>query len=233
MRLLSLASVLAAAVAIGVLSPAASAQSRSDRTLEIAPQLPPQPDTKAQPSDDTSRYRSSKEEGAPGRDLYSEPIIPESRGKPPYLGIAARYAVRSYLGQEQHGLEVVSVDPGSPAARAGLEGPRPLTAVGAAGKTASTMLAPLNVIVEPLLRKTGSLGEGGDFIVAVDDHRVHSDLDLANELGQLKPGDTIYLTVIRWDPHGKEKSVKIPVKLDAPRDGLATAPSPNDTSLTK
>lgn len=118
-----------------------------------------------------------------------------------------------HLGHDQHGLEVVSVDPGSPAEKAGLKGSTGATAAGSVGKGASEILGPLGSLTMPLLRKTGALGEGGDVIVAVDDERVRSRDDLANRLAQLKPGDTLYLTVIRPLGGADHKTVKIAVTL--------------------
>src|SRR5258708_33817710 len=107
------------------------------------------------------------------------------------------------MGMEEHGLEVVSVDPNSPAATAGLQGATGMTAAGAAGTTAGTMLGPLSLLVTPLLAKGGALGTSGDLVVAVDDRRVRSQSDLDYPMGRLKPGATMYLTVSRpvGNPH--------------------------------
>ena len=48
-----------------------------------------------------------------------------------------------------------------------------------------------------LLKKAGSLGQGGDVIIAIDDRRVISSFDLQAELETLKTGDVIYLTITR------------------------------------
>ena len=69
--------------------------------------------------------------------------------------------------------------------------------IGASGATAGELLGPLDAALKPLLAKSGQLGEDGDLIVAIDDHRVTSDSDLPDHLGRLHPGDIIYLSVLR------------------------------------
>jgi S1-C subfamily serine protease len=130
---------------------------------------------------------------------------------------------------EEHGLEVVSLDPNSPAAQAGLKSSTGMTAAGAAGSTASSMLGPLNLLVMPLLAKGGALGQGGDLIVAVDDRRVRSQGDLDDAMAHLKPGDTMYLTVIR--PVGNaHKTMKIAVKVGAVGEPIANAAPPSTSA---
>jgi S1-C subfamily serine protease len=68
----------------------------------------------------------------------------------------------------------------------------------------------------PLLKKTGQLGQPGDLIVAIDDRRVVGEADLETALGDSKPGDTIYLTVVRLASNGTRRTMKLPVKLGEP-----------------
>jgi S1-C subfamily serine protease len=86
-------------------------------------------------------------------------------------------------------------------------------------------MAPLNLIVMPLLKKTGSLGNSGDLIVAIDDKRVDKADALKRALNTDKPGDIIYLTIVRVGADGHNGTVKVPVKLAAakPSAGDATA----------
>ncbi|MDO8433529.1 MAG: PDZ domain-containing protein [Candidatus Binatus sp.] len=200
-----------------------------DRTLEIAPQpgaVEPRPSVNEIPSDRGFRpgdenssiepsFRQSPDRGGEMRDR-----------RRPYLGLSVRYATQCYMGMEEHGLEVVSVDPNSPAERAGLKSATGMTAAGAAGTTAGTMLGPLSLLVTPLLAKGGALGQGGDLIVAVDDRRVRSQGDLDDAMARLKPGDTMYLTVIR--PVGNaHKTMKIAVKVGAVGEPIANAAPPS------
>jgi PDZ domain len=203
-----------------------------DRTLEIAPQpgaVEPRPSVNEIPSD--RNFHPDEESNS------VEPSFrpnPDSSGEArdhrrPYLGMSVRYSTQCYMGMEEHGLEVVSLDPNSPAAQAGLKSSTGMTAAGAAGTTASSMLGPLNLLVMPLLAKGGSLGQGGDLIVAVDDRRVRSQGDLDDAMAHLKPGDTMYLTVIR--PVGNaHKTMKIAVKVGAVGEPIAKAAPPSTSA---
>jgi S1-C subfamily serine protease len=128
-----------------------------------------------------------------------------------------------------NGLEVVSVDHNSPAATAGLHGRGKMTSVGESGATVGALMPPLNLLVMPLLKKTGSLGEGGDLIVAIDDRRVANDLDLQSELESLKPGDTIYLTIVRSTKDGSQQKLKLPIKLGDASKAVANADDVGDS----
>lgn len=195
--------------------------------LEIAPQLntlPPSTSVPAvehsgKPADETSSYEQ-----------YQQPA--EASAKPaeksPYLGIVVEDTLKTYGGQEEHGLEIVTVDSNSPAEQAGLKGRGDITPLGAAGVTAGALLGPLSMAVIPLLNKSGQLGKDGDLIVAVDDRRVHSEFDFSDELRKLKPGDTIYLTVVRPSAHGGRQTLKIPVKVGGQSSEAAAEAPPFD-----
>jgi S1-C subfamily serine protease len=135
----------------------------------------------------------------------------------PYLGISVqRIDSHSTPGRAIEGLEIVSIDPNSPAERAGLKGRDGMTRLGASGATAGALMAPLDIALMPLLKKTGQLGQPGDLIVAIDDRRVVGEADLETALGDSKPGDTIYLTVVRLGSNGTRRTMKLPVKLGEP-----------------
>lgn len=205
MRLSLIASVLVLfTVQVGV-SAFAFAQSNSDRALEVPSRLPPPapPPAPVEPSD-----------AAPAD---AAPATVDAR---PYLGIAVQYiATEDLLGRAARGLEIMSVDPNSPAEDAGLRGQGAPTKLGASGATAGALMPPLDLIVMPLLRRAGDLGDTGDLIVAIDDNRVGGADDLKNALAPLHAGDTLYLTVVRLQRDGSHQTLKIPVKLGAPRDG--------------
>lgn len=181
----------------------------SDQTLEIAPRMPPPAATAPTPD-----LPAGAAVPSPGDTGLPQPAAGAASTARPYLGIAVQtiYANDRPNGLV-NGLEVVSVDPGSPAAAAGLLGRTKMTSVGETGATASSLIAPLNLFVMPLLKKSGSLGRGGDLIVAIDDHRVTNDFDLEAELSSLKPGDLIYLTIVRAQADGSQKTLKVPIKL--------------------
>jgi hypothetical protein len=135
----------------------------------------------------------------------------------PYLGVSVqRVESHSTPGRDIDGLEIVSVDPDSPAQRAGLHGRRGMTELGASGATAGALIAPLDIALMPLLKKTGQLGQTGDLIVAIDDRRVSGEVDLETALAHSQPGDTVYLTVVRLANDSTHQTVKIPVKLGNP-----------------
>jgi PDZ domain-containing protein len=193
-----------------------------DRTLVIPPAAPApaKPGTEAPPA---------PQERAPEPDLGSDnaPLpadlpAPENHGPRPYLGISVLYTVSIRGEQQVGGLEVMEVDGDSPASRAGLKARTPMTTVGASGATAGELLGPLDAALRPLLAKSGQLGEDGDLIVSIDDHRVTSDSDLPDHLAQLHPGDIVYLTVLRQQRGGSYKAVKIPVTLGSPKRRNAT-----------
>jgi PDZ domain-containing protein len=203
-------------------------QNDDDRALEIAPQtgmVPPDKGVEELPSD--KAYKPREDTAALDRNFNPEGNTSGggNHRKLPYLGISVQYTLKCYLGQEEHGLEVMNVDANSPAWQSGLTGRKGMSAVGAAAITAGALVGPLELLVMPLMQRAGQLGTDGDLIVAVDDHRVRSQLDLEDELAKLKPGDTMYLTVIRPLPGGNHKTMKIAVKVGEPGEALAKAGS--------
>jgi hypothetical protein len=200
----------------------------ANRTLEIAPRVtapPPSPAAAPSPvspnpdddgvSDATGTADDAAHQEALKKELASETANLPSQNRP-YLGLAAQYIVtHDPPWKTVQGLEVVSVDSGSPAELAGLKGRGQMTSVGETGTTASNLMAPLNLIVMPLLKKSGSLGSSGDLIVAIDDQRVEKPDALKDALATAKPGDTLYLTIVRAGGDSKKGTVKLPVKLAA------------------
>ncbi|HJU28857.1 MAG TPA: PDZ domain-containing protein, partial [Candidatus Binataceae bacterium] len=84
------------------------------------------------------------------------------------------------------------------------------------GATAGALMPPLDLVLMPLLKKSGQLGATGDLIVAIDDKRVLGPDALRNALDAAKPGDTLYLTIKRPRSDGSDETIKLPVKLDRP-----------------
>ena len=230
--------------AADVANPGIAGQGGDDTTLEIAPQpgarmpkpgveeipsdrnfRPDEDDTSVEPSfrPRTENNTASREEKFRSGDQQPEDSRPHGR---PYLGITVQYATHCYAGGEEHGLEVVTVDPSSPAAQAGLHPRTDISAVGAAVTTAIGILPGGSLIANSALGRTGAMGQGGDLIVAVDDKRVRDQGDLENAMARLKPGDTMYLTVIRptgTDDHAPHQTLKIAVKVGAVGEPLANA----------
>jgi PDZ domain len=205
-------------------------------TLEIKPHViaaptPAAASTPAQPDDDDLSDATGTLDDAL-HNYAPKPPAPVADTLPglerPYIGLSAQYIeTHDPPWHTVKGLEVVSVDHGGPAERAGLRGRGAMTSVGETGATASSMAAPLNLIVMPLLKKSGSLGESGDLIVAIDDRRVDNAEALKSALDRAKPGDTLYFTIERT-VDGKSTTIKVPVKLaEASEDATGTASETN------
>ena len=212
----------------------ASPDGDPDQTLEIAPRVPPpaitapaEPATESPPAADNAEGESgsgSAAAAASGSTPAPDNGSSAANQKRPYLGASVQYIYSDDRpGRVVQGLEVVSVDPKSPAERAGLHGRGAMTKMGATGATASVLAPPLDLVLMPLLRKAGSLGATGDLIIAIDDQPVQSDKDLGNALAALKPGDTVYLTIARTMRDYSHKSYKIPVKLGDPSEAVSDA----------
>ena len=210
-----------------------------DATLEIAPQpglVAPKPAVKEIPSDRNfnqgednasiePNFRQGTENGTGDSDGngYGNRYQPHAR---PYLGITVQYTTMCYLGGEEHGLEVLTVDPNSPAAQAGMQARHGITAVGAALSTLSGIIPGGSILATTALGSSGAMGQGGDLIVAVDDKRVRDQSDLETAMRRLKPGDTMYLTVIRPNGSGDRvphQTIKIAVRVGAAGEPIANS----------
>jgi hypothetical protein len=226
-------------------NPGMAGQGSDDTTLEIAPQPAapmPKPGVEEIPTDrafhpgedetdvePSFRNLHTDDSNAKSEDKIRTGNQPQENFRPhgrPYLGITVQYASKCYSGGEQHGLEVVTVDPSSPAAQAGLQARSDISPVGAAVTTAIGILPGGSLLANSALGRTGAMGQGGDLIVAVDDKRVRDQGDLENEIARLKPGDTMYLTVIRptgTDERGPHQTLRIAVKVGAVGEPIANA----------
>jgi S1-C subfamily serine protease len=186
----------------------APAANSSDQTLEIAPRIVAPPPVPPESEPDSGATSSSDA----GQTADQQP--PPANTNHPYLGISVQTIYSDDRpGSLVSGLEVVSVDNNSPAEIAGLRGRTKMTSAGESGATVGALVPPLDLIVMPLLKKAGSLGQGGDLIIAIDDRRVATDDDLQSELESLKPGDVIYLTILRTAADGSKQTMKLPIKL--------------------
>jgi hypothetical protein len=218
----------------GVSAPMGAGEDKNGGVLEIAPQGAPAPAQPKPPAATAAPEPQKGDDQGSGDgtnndvELYRTYTDTENamgvHGPLPYLGISVKsMTIAEPDGTQQRALEVLSVDKGSPAEMAGIKGSGAATTLGASSLTASAMLGPAQELLAPLLKKTGQLGHQGDLIVAVDDDRVETEQDLAGELAKLKPGDTLWLTVLRESAKGKAKAYKVPIRVAPPQGSAATS----------
>jgi hypothetical protein len=226
-----------------------------DTTLEIAPQpglTQPKPAVREIPSDRDfnpgeenssvdSNFRPGIENGTGNADsnlnssLNKNDVDSNRPHARPYLGITVQYVSKCYNGGEEHGLEVLTIDPNSPASQAGLQARSGMSAIGAAVSTLSGILPGGSILSSKALATQGEMGQGGDLIVAVDGNRVRDQSDLESAMSRLKPGDTMYLTVIRpngMDEHTHQPPMQIAVKVGAVGEPIANAGPPSADGFT-
>jgi hypothetical protein len=142
----------------------------------------------------------------------AEQFMMEDENDLPLLGVDVRLDERKLKsGENISGLLIVAVNPGSPAATAGLKGfqHKVTSAVETVAMTAAMVFplaAPAAMLV-PLL-ESSHIGERYDLIVAVDGYRVRNLLDLQDAVRDVQPGQTVYLSIVR-----DGKRLRVPVNL--------------------
>ena len=124
------------------------------------------------------------------------------------------------MGGEEHGLEVTSIDRNSPAEQAGLKATGNKGGLIAAAETASALLGPVELLTNHFMEKAAA-ADRGDLIMAIDDQRVRSSADFNDAMAKARPGDTLYLTVLRPLPGGNHSTMKIAVKVGKWQPGNA------------
>jgi len=111
-------------------------------------------------------------------------------------------------GETISGLAVMSVADGSPAARAGLHPYAGATHAVLEGATmAASLVFPPAIVALTIIDQT-HVGESYDLIIGVDGIRVSDLLQFEDQTRSLKPGDRVYLNVVR-----NGARVQIPVNL--------------------
>jgi hypothetical protein len=199
--------------------PVPARQPGESTTLEIGRQPSakmPAPDSRE--TAEERAFRQSREAEIARLNRNFHPHNPDDEHHRPYLGADLEYTTQCYLGMEEHGLEVVNVYPGTPAARAGLVARTGSTPMGDLSALGSVLLGPVALITFPILRNSGALGTGGDLIVAVDDMRVRNREEFLSAVGHIKPGDTTYITVIRPLHGGYHRTMRIALHIDHETD---------------
>jgi hypothetical protein len=181
----------------------------SQNADEPALEISRQPGGQAPAHDEIVGPRAFKptEDGAShGPDLRTEPERYTAGRRAPYLGITIAETSECVLGNEEHTLEVLSVRPGSPAAKAGLNANGGFSAP---ASIASSIFIPIGLAAHALLHRAGMPGYGNDLIIGVNDLRVHDKTELDRELSKLKPGDSAYINLIHPLPSGSHQTVRI------------------------
>ncbi len=125
------------------------------------------------------------------------------------IGFELREARRKLSnGEEADGLLIVDVKKGSPAADAGLHGyARGAHNVLTGAAIVGSMFFPPAILLVPALDYT-EIGESYDMIIGVDGSRVANFLDFEDRTRDLRPGELIYLSVVR---NGRRMQISIPV----------------------
>jgi hypothetical protein len=126
------------------------------------------------------------------------------------IGLELREATRSLAtGQEADGLLVLKVDPGSPAAIAGLHGcHHAINSALTGAAIAATMWFPPAMFVLPILAQS-HIGQSYDLIIGVDGNRVTNFLDFEDHMREVRGGELVYFSIVR-DGHRRQVTVKIP-----------------------
>ncbi len=191
-------------------------QGGDDATLEISPQTGIKPPVGGSDEIPSNReFRPGDDTASINRDFRPHDNLNPNRGghvgnSTSCLGIHVKYTNYCFKGAEEHGLEVITIDKNSPAEHASLKATGDKGGMIAAAETASAFLGPLQILTNGLLEKAAQ-GDRGDLIVAVDDQRVRSQVDFDDAMTKARPGDTMYLTVVRPLPGGDHKTMKIAV----------------------
>ena len=213
-------------------------QGGDDATLEISPQTgirPPAGDSGEIPGN--REFRPGDDTASINRGFRPRDNLNSNRGghvgnSTSCLGIQVKYTNYCFKGAEEHGLEVTTIDRNSPAERAGLKATGDKGGMIAAAETASAFLGPLQILTNGLLEKAAQ-GERGDLIVAVDDQRVRSQIDFDEAMAKARPGDTMYLTVVRPLPGGDHKTMKIAVTVGKWQPGTSDSCSDATTAASQ
>jgi len=144
------------------------------------------PVEQAQPRNDVANYAAQR--------LDSDDDDPEST----WIGLTLTSDRRLLKSRYVNGLLIVDVQPGSPAAEAGLRIPT----VGMVKSAAEMAAMAAGFMFPPAMLAVGIVSsthvdESYDMIIGVDGDRVMSVGDFENRLAGIQPGERVYLNIIR------------------------------------
>jgi hypothetical protein len=106
------------------------------------------------------------------------------------------------------GLAVLEVRNGSPAAKAGIKRYTALTHDLLDGASvAAALVFPPAIVAVAVIDQSG-IGESFDLVIGVDGRRVRHILDFQDLTSNIRPGDTVYLTIVR-----DGKRMQVPVQI--------------------
>ncbi len=109
------------------------------------------------------------------------------------------------------GLAVLDVRNGSPAAKAGIRRYTALTHDLLDGASvAAALVFPPAIVAVAVIDQSG-IGESFDLVIGVDGRRVRHVLDFQDLTSNIRPGDTVYLTIVR-----NGKRIQLPVQIPPP-----------------
>lgn len=148
---------------------------------------------------------------APTEQLLTTPVAPVVEHTPGYLGANTRNFYRERFCMHAltiRGVEVETVLPGSPAARAGLRPARKLSARETAVAVAAGLLTltPVAAIAPSFVQLSGGVSHG-DIILAVNGQRVSNQGEFQDAIARVRSHTTAYLTV-----HRGETNIQLPVR---------------------
>lgn len=179
-------------------------------TLSQAPPAAQATGSAASPGDSTPSVDSSAEqEPLPPNIASLQDFLAQGAAESP-LGLELHQECIELAGQEVCGLAVLGVRPGSPAAKAGIQPYHALTHHLLDGATvAAALFFPPAIMAIGIIDST-HIGESFDLIIGIDGERVRNVVDFEDLTGNLRPGDIVYVMIVR-----SGKRLQIPVHLPA------------------
>jgi len=125
------------------------------------------------------------------------------------LGIELREDCSKLQSHERVcGLAVLEVRNGSPAAKAGIRRYTAITHdVLDGASVAAALVFPPAIVAVAVIDQSG-IGESFDLVIGVDGRRIRHILDFQDLTANIRPGDTVYLTIVRAG-----KRLQVPVQI--------------------